>query len=99
MVADMKYNRKRWSREDREFIEANVGKMTVEEMAEKLKVATTALRAHARRHGISLCVYRISEHDKYLCRELYKEGLDIHVIARKMELSNRAVSSIVYSGY
>ncbi|EMA7539954.1 hypothetical protein U4X64_003669, partial [Salmonella enterica subsp. enterica serovar Montevideo] len=49
----MKCNRKRWSREDREFIEANVGKMTVEEMAEKLKVATTALRAHARRHGIS----------------------------------------------
>ncbi len=25
--------RKRWSREDREFIEASVGKMTVEEMA------------------------------------------------------------------
>lgn len=24
---------------------------------------------------------------------------EIHVIARKMELSNRAVSSIVYSGY
>ncbi|MDI8752176.1 hypothetical protein MJH54_35010, partial [Salmonella enterica subsp. enterica serovar Montevideo] len=24
-----------------------------------------------------MCVYRISEHDKYLCRELYKEGLDI----------------------
>ncbi|HBM8228900.1 TPA: hypothetical protein L0W06_003718 [Escherichia coli] len=31
----MKCNRKRWSREDREFIEVNVGKMTVEEMAEK----------------------------------------------------------------
>lgn len=43
MVTDMKCNRKRWSREDREFIEANVGKMTIEEMAEKLKVATTAL--------------------------------------------------------
>ncbi len=27
--------RKRWSREDREFIEASVGKMTVEEMAKK----------------------------------------------------------------
>ncbi|WP_105281973.1 hypothetical protein [Escherichia sp. MOD1-EC6162] len=95
----MMCKRKRWSREDREFIEASVWKMTVEEMAKKLKVATTALRAHARRHGISLCVYRISEHDKYLCRELYKEGLAIHVIAQKMELSNRAVSSIVYSEY
>lgn len=95
----MMCKRKRWSREDREFIEASVGKMTVEEMAKKLKVATTALRAHARRHGISLCVYQISEHDKYLCRELYKEGLAIHVIAQKMELSNRAVSSIVYSEY
>lgn len=91
--------RKRWSREDREFIEANVGRMTVEEMAKKLKVSTSALQAYARRHGISLCVYRISEHDKYLCRELYKEGLAIHVIAQKMELSNRAVSSIVYSEY
>ncbi|HFG3508920.1 TPA: hypothetical protein ACGGLE_001872 [Escherichia coli] len=95
----MMCNRKRWTRGDREFIEASVGKMTVEEMAKKLNVATTALRAHARRHGISLCVYRISEHDKYLCRELYKEGLAIHVIAKKMELSNRAVSSIVYSEY
>ncbi|BDI43995.1 hypothetical protein FRV13_15445 [Escherichia coli] len=90
---------KRWSREDREFIEASVGKMTVEEMAKKLNVATSALRAHARRYGISLCVYKISERDKYLCRELYKEGLAIHVIAQKMELSNRAVSSIVYSEY
>ncbi|OSL31467.1 hypothetical protein EAPG_00095 [Escherichia albertii B156] len=99
MEAGMKCIRKRWSRKDREFIEANVGKMTVEEMAKELKVATTALRAHARRHGISLCAYRISEHDKYLCRELYKEGLDIHVIAQKMELSNRAVSSVVYSEY
>ena len=35
MVTDMKCNRKRWSREDREFIEASVGKMTIEEMAEK----------------------------------------------------------------
>ncbi len=75
------------------------GKMTVEEMAKKLNVATSALRAHARRYGISLCVYKISERDKYLCRELYKEGLAIHVIAQKMELSNRAVSSIVYSEY
>ncbi|EFI8887656.1 TPA: hypothetical protein ACHIBY_001353 [Escherichia coli] len=91
--------RKRWSREDREFIEASVGKMTVEEMAKKLNVATSDLRAHARRYGISLCVYKISERDKYLCRELYKEGLAIHVIAQKMELSNRAVSSIVYSEY
>ncbi|AEJ56122.1 uncharacterized protein gp9 (Protein E8) [Escherichia coli UMNF18] len=65
----------------------------------KLNVAPTALQAHARRHGISLCAYRVSEHDKYLCRELYKEGLDIHVITQKMELSNRAVSSIVYSEY
>lgn len=95
----MIFTRKRWSREDREFIEVNVGKMTVEEMAKKLKVATTALRAHARRNGISLCVYQVSEHDKYLCRELYKEGVAIHVIAQKMELSNRAVSSIVYSEY
>ncbi|EIW7044518.1 hypothetical protein WNJ89_005209 [Escherichia coli] len=31
----MMCNRKRWSREDREFIEASVGKMTVEEMAKK----------------------------------------------------------------
>ncbi|EHU7203011.1 hypothetical protein KZK26_004640, partial [Shigella sonnei] len=46
----MTCNRKRWSREDREFIEASVGKMTVEEMAKKLKVAPTALQAHARRH-------------------------------------------------
>lgn len=95
----MKCNRKRWTREDREFIEANIGKLTVEEMARELNVATTALRAHARRYGISLCAYQISEHDKYLCRELYKEGLEIHVIARKMELSNRAVFSVVYSGY
>ncbi|EFH7156697.1 hypothetical protein GMH39_23100 [Escherichia coli] len=95
----MMCKRKRWSREDREFIEASVGKMTVEEMAKKLNVATTALRAHARRHGISLCAYRISKHDKYLCREFYKEGVAIHVIAQKMELSNRAVSSIVYSEY
>ncbi|MGG2157908.1 hypothetical protein AB6N27_22955 [Escherichia coli] len=95
----MMCKRKRWSREDREFIEASVGKMTVEEMAKKLNVAITALQAYARRNGISLCVYQISEHDKYLCRELYKEGLAIHVIAQKMELSNRAVSSIVYSEY
>ncbi|ENW9245917.1 hypothetical protein ACV2RK_004186 [Escherichia coli] len=80
-------------------MEASVGKMTVEEMAKKLNVATSALRVHARRYGISLCVYKISERDKYLCRELYKEGLAIHVIAQKMELSNRAVSSIVYSEY
>ncbi|HAW8311987.1 TPA: hypothetical protein JLT01_003912 [Escherichia coli] len=91
--------RKRWSREDQKFIEARVGKMTVEEMAKKLNVAITALQAYARRNGISLCVYQISEHDKYLCRELYKDGLAIHVIAQKMELSNRAVSSIVYSEY
>ena len=91
--------RKRWSREDQKFIEASVGKMTVEEMAKKLNVAITALQAYARRNGISLCVYQISEHDKYLCRELYKEGLAVHVIAQKMELSNRAVSSIVYSEY
>ncbi len=91
--------RKRWSREDREFIKASAGEMPVEEMAEKLNVSTSALQAYARRNGISLCVCQISEHDKYLCRELYKEGVAIHVIAQKMELSNRAVSSIVYSEY
>lgn len=91
--------RKRWSCEERKFIEASAGKMTAEEMAKKLNVSTSALQAYARRNGISLCVYQVSEHDKYLCRELYKEGLAIHVIAKKMELSNRAVSSIVYSGY
>ncbi|EFH3113387.1 TPA: hypothetical protein K8250_005346 [Escherichia coli] len=95
----MIFTRKRWSREERKFIEASAGKMTTEEMAKKLNVSTSALQAYARRNGISLCVYQVSEHDKYLCRELYKEGLAIHVIARKMELSNRAVSSIVYSGY
>ncbi|EGI94971.1 hypothetical protein SB521682_1982 [Shigella boydii 5216-82] len=46
-----------------------------------------------------MCAYRVSEHDKYLCRELYKEGLAIHVTAKKMELSNRAVSGIVYGEY
>ncbi|ELP3959686.1 hypothetical protein QUQ73_003076 [Escherichia coli] len=91
--------RKRWSREDREFIEASVGKMTSDEIAKKLNVSITALRAYARRINVSLKVGYITEHEKHLCRELYKDGLAIHVIAQKMELSNRAVSSIVYSEY
>lgn len=92
----MMYKRKRWSREDREFIEASVGKMTSDEMAKKLNVSITALRAYARRINVSLKVGCITEHEKHLCRELYKDGLTISAIAQKMELSNQAVFNIVY---
>lgn len=36
------------------------------------------------------------EHDAYLCRELYKEGLTVAIIAEKMEMSRRQVFNIVY---
>ncbi|EDU8832788.1 hypothetical protein S679_004904, partial [Salmonella enterica subsp. enterica] len=50
----MKNARKRWLREDREFVRANAGKMTTEEMAEKLNVSVGALQTYASRNGISL---------------------------------------------
>ncbi|EDH6022011.1 hypothetical protein CB283_13635 [Salmonella enterica subsp. enterica serovar Kisangani] len=95
----MKNARKRWLREDREFVRANAGKMTTEEMAEKLGVSVGALQTYASRNDISLKMFCATEHDISLCRELYKEGLTTRTIARKMELSNQAVFCIVYSGY
>ncbi|MCC2941279.1 helix-turn-helix domain-containing protein, partial [Citrobacter freundii] len=39
-----------------------------------------------------------NDDDAYLCRELYKEGLTISVIAEKMEMSRSQVFNIIYRG-
>ncbi|ENE4800806.1 MULTISPECIES: hypothetical protein [Klebsiella/Raoultella group] len=90
--------RRKWTQSEIQFVCENAGKMTAQEMAEKLNRSRQAICSQANRWGLSVQVQTAEDHDIYLCRELYKEGLTIPVIAEKMELSLRAVSNIVYSG-
>ncbi|HBC0040439.1 TPA: hypothetical protein JGA48_004754, partial [Salmonella enterica] len=62
----MKTNRRKWSREDLRFIEANAGNMSPKEMAEKLNVSQKKLQNYANRHGVSLRMAPASKHDAWL---------------------------------
>lgn len=89
--------RRKWTKYEIQFVCENAGKMTVKEMGEKLNRTRQTIQSQANRWGLSVLVQPADAHDAYLCRELYKEGLTIPVIAEKMELSRRVVSNIVYS--
>ncbi|WP_447314067.1 hypothetical protein ACNHIR_03645 [Klebsiella michiganensis] len=91
-------SRRMWTRKEIQFVRENAGKMTAQEMGKRINRTRSAICAQANRWGISVQVQTASDHEAWLCRELYKEGLTIPVIAEKMELSNRAVSNIVFSG-
>lgn len=89
--------RRKWTKYEIQFVCENAGKMTAQEIGERLNRTRQAICAQANRRGLSVLVKPADDHDIYLCRELYKEGLTIPVIAEKMELSRRVVSNIVFS--
>lgn len=93
MFAD---KRRPWSHQELESLEKMAGELSVCQIIEQLNRSEKSIRTKAQRLGISLCTSRFDAHDAWLCRELYKEGLTIPVIAEKMELSRYIVSRIVY---
>ena len=89
--------RRMWTQQEIQFVRENAGKLTSQQIADRLNRTRQAIQSQANRWGLSVLVKPSDDHDIYLCRELYKEGLSISVIAEKMELSRRVVSNIVYS--
>ncbi|HID4612164.1 TPA: hypothetical protein ACXE89_001086 [Pluralibacter gergoviae] len=89
--------RRQWTKAERQFVRDHAGKLSTQEIADRLNRSRQSVCAQAHRWGISMLVQSADAHDAWLCRELYKEGLTIPVIAEKMELSRRTVSGIVYS--
>lgn len=89
-------NWKAWTREEVETLEKNAGVITLDAIAALLGRSRNSVQYYALRQGISLRIKTASDHDEYLCRELYKEGLSIAVIAEKMELTRNKVFNIVY---
>ena len=87
---------KAWSREEIHTLEQSAGKVSVIELAQQLGRTKQSVQNYALRLGLSLRVRTEDEHDAYLCRELYKEGLTVAVIAEKMEMSRSQVFNIVY---
>ena len=89
--------RRMWTKQEIQFVRENAGKLTSQQIADRLNRTRQAIQSQANRWGLSVLVKPSDDHDIYLCRELYKEDLTIPVIAEKMELSRRVVSNIVYS--
>lgn len=87
---------RRWTRADGAFVRQHAGKLPLAEIAARLNRTPLAVQSWAVRWGVSLAVSVVDAHDAWLCRELYREGLAIPVIAKKMELSRRVVANIVY---
>ena len=91
--------RGKWNAHDDKFIIENAGKLTTASIAKHLRRTESSVASRAHRLAVSLLPISASEHDKWLCRELYKEGITIETIAEKMELSNRKVTNIVFNHY
>lgn len=90
---------RKWSREEIDYLCTHVGSMPTKEIAMNLQRSASAVRQHAYLLGLSLASCKgVDPHDKWLCRELFNEGMDIPLIAKKMELSQRTVFNIVYQG-
>lgn len=87
---------KAWSREELRILEQSAGKVSAIELAQQLGRSKQSVQNCAIRHGLSLRIRTEDVHDAYLCRELYKEGLTVAVIAEKMEMSRSQVFNIVY---
>jgi DNA-binding IclR family transcriptional regulator len=87
---------KAWCFEELQMLERNAGKISISELAQQLGRSKSSVQYCALRHGLSLRIRTEDEHDAWLCRELYKEGLTIAVIAEKMEMSRNQVFNIVY---
>lgn len=97
-----------WTEPEVEFLKANAVAMSASQIAEKLNRSQESVRGAAFRFDISFRAQRkaegniqtrnrISAHDAWLCRELYKEGLKVSVIAEKMEISREATSKIIHN--
>lgn len=89
-------NAKAWSREEIRVLEQSAGKLCASDLAKQLGRTKQSVQNCAMRHGLSLRVITEDKHDQYLCRELYKAGLSIAVIAEKMEMTRSRVFNIVY---
>lgn len=87
---------KAWTHEELTVLEQNAGVISLDAIAALLGRSRNSVQYYALRKGISLRIKTTDKHDEYLCRELYKEGLSIAVIAEKMELTRRKVFNIVY---
>ena len=87
-----------WSREELRILEQSAGKVSVSGLALQLGRSKQSVQNCAIRQGLSLRIRAESEDDAYLCRELYREGLTISVIAEKMEMSRSQVFNIIYKG-
>lgn len=87
----------KWTEKDCNFIIQNAGKISLADMAKHLRRTEPAIASRAQRLGVSLRPVSASKHDKWLCRELYKEGLTIETIAEKMEFSRRTVTNIIFN--
>ena len=85
-----------WTTRERAFIKSSAGKLSAEEIGKALKRSKKSVCTFASRRQISLALTTPDDHDAWLCRELYKEGLSVAVIAKKMELGNKMVSNIIF---
>ncbi|EEI6239543.1 hypothetical protein GUQ72_000733 [Salmonella enterica subsp. enterica] len=85
-----------WTSERIEFVRQCAGKLPAYEIAKQVGRSINAVYLLASREGFSL-LGDIDPHDEWLCCELYKEGLTMKLIAKKLELTPYQVSKIIKS--
>ena len=91
----MSEKRRTWTKWELDQLEQLAGKVSVEVIGQKLNRSNASVRNQAGKLGISVAMITADKHDIYLCRELFKEGLEVPVIAKKMEMRCAAVYRIV----
>ena len=94
-----------WKAEELEVIRESAGKLTSEQIAERLGNGRTAVsvKHKARSLGLSLRQYgencswsKYSNHDCELARSLHEEGMSVDSICEKLEIPHHAMHSILY---
>lgn len=92
-----------WEKQEIDFLKRNAGKMAAQDIARKLGRSMQSVYGKASYMGILLlcigenCSSAIhSDEDVLLCRELHIAGVDLKLIAEKMEISPGAVQWIIY---
>ena len=78
-----------------EILTRDAGKKSAVQIAKENGLDPSYIRSAAQSRGISLAMPpKINDHDRFLIRELRKEGLKLEVIAAKFDCGIKLISEI-----
>lgn len=97
-----KRKRKRWTRKEDKYLEAQAHRLSAKDIGRKLKRTPGAVKSRAKRLGVHLQKHgehhhlaKTSNQDVELCRALRDEKVKVRVIAEKMGIGHSLVTSVV----